>query len=79
MKYSLGLDIGTTSCGWSVINLDKKRIEDLGVRIFDGAENPKNGESLATPRREKRSMRNVFIDVAFALTSSSNFLFSKKS
>lgn len=57
MKYSLGLDIGTTSCGWSVINLDKKRIEDLGVRIFDGAENPKNGQSLATPRREKRSMR----------------------
>lgn len=57
MKYSLGLDIGTNSCGWSVINLDKKRIEDLGVRIFDGAENPKNGQSLATPRREKRGMR----------------------
>ena len=57
MNYSLGLDIGTTSCGWSVINLDKKRIEDLGVRIFEGAENPKNGQSLATPRREKRGMR----------------------
>ena len=57
MNYSLGLDIGTTSCGWSVINLDKKRIEDLGVRIFDGAENPKNGHSLAEPRREKRGMR----------------------
>ena len=57
MKYSLGLDIGTNSCGWSVINLDKKRIEDLGVRIFDGAENPKNGQSLAAPRREKRGMR----------------------
>lgn len=57
MNYSLGLDIGTTSCGWSVINLDKKRIEDLGVRIFEGAENPKNGHSLAEPRREKRGMR----------------------
>lgn len=57
MNYSLGLDIGTTSCVWSVINLDKKRIEDLGVRIFEGAENPKNGQSLATPRREKRGMR----------------------
>jgi len=57
MKYSLGLDIGTNSCGWSVINLDKKRIEDLGVRIFDGAENLKNGQSLAAPRREKRGMR----------------------
>ena len=57
MNYSLGLDIGTTSCGWSIINLDKKRIEDLGVRIFEGAENPKNGHSLAEPRREKRGMR----------------------
>lgn len=57
MNYSLGLDIGTTSCGWYVINLDKKRIEDLGVRIFEGAENPKNGHSLAEPRREKRGMR----------------------
>ena len=57
MKYSLGLDIGTTSCGWSVINLDKKRIEDLGVRYFDIAEDPNTGKSLATPRREKRGMR----------------------
>lgn len=57
MKYSLGLDIGTTSCGWSVINLDKKRIEDLGVRIFNEAEHPKTGQSLATPRREKRGTR----------------------
>lgn len=57
MKYSLGLDIGTTSVGWAVINEDINRIEDLGVRIFDTPENPKNGESLATPRRTKRSMR----------------------
>ena len=57
MKYSLGLDIGTNSCGWSVINLDKKRIEDLGVRIFNEAEHPKTGQSLAAPRREKRGMR----------------------
>lgn len=57
MKYSLGLDIGTTSVGWAVINEDVKRIEDLGVRIFDTPENPKNGESLATPRRVKRSSR----------------------
>lgn len=79
MNYSLGLDIGTTSCGWSVINLDKKRIEDLGVRIFEGAENPKNGQSLATPRREKRGMRNVFIGAASVSTFSNNSLFSKKS
>lgn len=57
MKYSLGLDIGTTSVGWAVINEDKQRIEDLGVRIFERPENPKNGESLSKPRRDARSTR----------------------
>lgn len=57
MKYSLGLDIGTTSIGWAVINEDKQRIEDLGVRIFERPENPENGESLAKPRRDARSTR----------------------
>src|SRR5699024_4913760 len=57
VRYSIGLDIGITSVGWAVINLDKERIEDLNSRIFDVAENPKNGSSLATPRREARSAR----------------------
>jgi CRISPR-associated endonuclease Csn1 len=57
MKYSLGLDIGTASVGWAVVNEDKYRIEDLGVRIFESPENPKNGESLAKPRRDARSAR----------------------
>lgn len=57
VKYSIGLDIGITSVGWAVINLDKKRIEDMNSRIFDVAENPKNGSSLAAPRREARSAR----------------------
>lgn len=57
VRYKIGLDIGISSVGWAVINLDKKRIEDLGTRMFDAAENPKNGSSLATPRREARSMR----------------------
>lgn len=57
MKYSLGLDLGTTSIGWAVLNEDKKRIEDCGVRIFEIPENPKNGESLARPRRDARSTR----------------------
>ncbi|RDW17502.1 type II CRISPR RNA-guided endonuclease Cas9 [Oceanobacillus arenosus] len=57
MRYSIGLDIGISSVGWAVINLDKNRIEDLNSRMFDAAENPKNGSSLATPRREARSAR----------------------
>ncbi|MGG4042333.1 type II CRISPR RNA-guided endonuclease Cas9 [Bacillus smithii] len=57
MNYKMGLDIGIASVGWAVINLDLKRIEDLGVRIFDKAEHPQNGESLALPRRIARSAR----------------------
>ncbi|HHU18972.1 MAG TPA: type II CRISPR RNA-guided endonuclease Cas9 [Bacilli bacterium] len=57
MRYDIGLDIGISSVGWSVINRDKDRIEAMNVRMFDAAENPKNGSSLATPRREARSAR----------------------
>lgn len=57
MKYSLGLDIGITSVGWAVLDMEQKFIEDLGVRLFPGAENPKDGSSLAAPRREARSSR----------------------
>ncbi len=56
-KYSLGLDIGTTSIGWAVLDLDKERIHDLGVRIFERPEDPQNGDSLAKPRRDARSAR----------------------
>lgn len=56
-KYSLGLDIGTSSVGWAVLDLDKKRIHHLGVRIFERPEDPQNGDSLAKPRRDARSAR----------------------
>jgi len=59
--YRLGLDIGTTSVGWAVLNTNNdaepNRIIDLGVRIFDAAENPKDGSSLAAPRRDARGAR----------------------
>lgn len=57
MRYSLGLDIGIASVGWAVLNLDCKRIEDLGVRAFAAAENPKNQSPLAEPRRLARGAR----------------------
>ena len=59
MRYSIGLDIGITSVGWAVINEDKNRIEALNVRMFDAAENPKDGSSLAAPRRDARSSRRT--------------------
>lgn len=57
MKYVLGLDLGITSVGWAVLNWDDQRIEALGVRAFTAAEQPKNKESLAAPRRLARSQR----------------------
>jgi len=57
MRYVLGLDIGIASVGWAVLNQDDKRVEALGVRAFNRAEHPKNGASLAAPRRLARSVR----------------------
>ena len=59
--YALGLDIGTESIGWAILQNNAEgepiRIQDLGVRVFDKAELPKTGESLAVSRREARSTR----------------------
>lgn len=61
MKYAIGLDCGITSVGYAVMELDKNdepfRIIRLGSRIFDKAENPKDGSSLALPRRTARGAR----------------------
>lgn len=61
MAYSIGLDCGISSVGYAILELDSKeepkRIIRLGSRIFDKAENPKDGSSLAKPRREARSAR----------------------
>lgn len=51
----LGFDIGVTSIGWAFV--EGEELKDCGVRIFTKAENPKNGDSLAAPRREARSIR----------------------
>ena len=59
--YAIGLDIGITSVGWAELALVGDDapcgILNMGVRIFDAAEQPKTGESLAAPRREARSSR----------------------
>lgn len=61
MKYAIGLDIGIASVGWAVVALDYEEnpwgIIKMGSRIFDKAENSKDGASLALPRREARSAR----------------------
>ena len=58
MRYTLGLDIGIASVGWCVVEEgEKPRIVDLGVRTFPVAEHPKDGSSLALPRRMARGIR----------------------
>lgn len=56
MRYTIGLDIGIASVGWAIINNDKSRIEDLGVRVFKKAEE-ENGKALNLARREARGTR----------------------
>ena len=82
INYALGLDIGITSVGWSVIKLDDNfngiRIEDLGVRIFNAAENPKDGSSLALPRRLARGRRRLVRRKAYRIKRVRNLILSEK-
>ncbi|MGI9251615.1 MAG: type II CRISPR RNA-guided endonuclease Cas9 [Pseudohongiellaceae bacterium] len=61
IKYRLGLDVGTNSLGWSVLELDGKgqpcRIEAAGARIFSEGRNPKSKATLAATRRVARQAR----------------------
>lgn len=61
MKYRLGLDVGTNSIGWCVLELNDQdepfRIERLGSRIFSDGRNAKDGSSNAVARRNARQMR----------------------
>lgn len=71
-KYSLGLDIGTNSVGWAVVdennNVVKKNGKTLfGVRLFDKAKSAKEtrvyrGSRIRTNRRKERMerLKNLF-------------------
>ncbi len=63
-KYTLGLDVGISSVGWSVVEIDEtngsyipKRLLQAGIRSFTTAETPKEGKSLNLVRRDSRSSR----------------------
>jgi CRISPR-associated endonuclease Csn1 len=61
VPYRLGIDIGTNSLGWCVLDLDRqgrpKAIRRMGVRIFSDGRDPQNGTSLAVDRRMARGAR----------------------
>lgn len=70
-KKIFGFDLGIASIGWAVVEFDNEyfdpetgevvegKIVKSGVRCFPVAENPKDGSSLAAPRREKRLARRI--------------------
>ena len=82
MAYGIGLDIGIGSVGWAVLALDHEEnpwgIIDLGSRIFDVAEQPKTGASLAFPRRQARGMRRRLRRHRHRLERIKNLLISSK-
>ena len=55
-KYSVGLDIGIASVGWSIVDIDEKKIVDLGSRIF-----PSGNAAANQERRGFRGTRRLII------------------
>ncbi len=59
MKYRLGLDMGATSIGWSVFDVESQTLINAGVRIFDDGRDNKSKASLCVKRRTARSARRL--------------------
>ncbi|PLX20332.1 MAG: CRISPR-associated protein Csn1, partial [Marinilabiliales bacterium] len=64
MTKILGLDLGTNSIGWAVVDSKSQKILDTGVRIFpEGVIDKGKGEkekSKNSARTDKRQMRRQF-------------------
>ncbi len=60
-NYRLGLDLGSTSLGWCMLELDESGeacgIIDMGVRIFDDGRDDKSKMPLSVKRRVARGIR----------------------
>ena len=63
---TLGIDIGISSIGWALVEIENDSIQSnggkiiaSGSRIFPKAEHPKYKTSLALPRRAARSQRRL--------------------
>lgn len=72
-KYNVGLDIGIASVGWSIVDVDKKKVIDLGSRIFS------SGNAVANQdRRGFRGTRRLIRRRKNRLTDVINFFGEKK-
>lgn len=61
MGKILGLDVGIGSLGWAVVDEDARRIDDLGVRIFESGEEgaSKAADRASQVRRGYRSTKRL--------------------
>ena len=61
MSKIIGLDVGIGSLGWAVIDEDARRIDDLGVRIFESGEEgaTKAADRASQIRRGYRSTKRL--------------------
>ena len=79
-NYILGLDIGISSVGWGLLELDENnnpyKIIDVGSRIFTPGEE-KSGDSRSKARREKRGARRIIRRREFRLDRVRNLLYKK--
>ncbi len=61
--WRLGIDLGTNSLGWAVLELNEERepirVLGLGSHIFTDGREPKTKESLAVARRNARGVRRM--------------------
>ena len=59
MLCKFGFDMGATSIGWSVFDVESKKLIDTGVRIFDDGREDKSKASLCVKRRNSRGARRL--------------------
>ena len=61
MKYRLGLDMGATSIGWALFDMDNHTVPNggMGVRIFDDGREAKTYTPLCVKRRQARGARRL--------------------
>ncbi|MEM6967027.1 MAG: type II CRISPR RNA-guided endonuclease Cas9, partial [Bacteroidota bacterium] len=60
MTKILGLDLGTNSIGWAIINKESEKIIDMGVRIFKaGVENLGQGEKEISKNASRTAARGT--------------------
>lgn len=69
MSFSLGLDVGITSVGWSVIDHEQNKLIEFGSRIFPEAIAAQERRSYRSQRRNlrrkkwrKQQLKNVFVE-----------------